>query len=94
MSISFDAIYDGGVFRPIGPIALPEQTRVKVTATMPAANPDSAELAEKVAKQRAAIERSIKLSKQYFADHPEKLQQPVDGWSARDHDRVLYDEQQ
>ena len=32
---TIDAIYENGIFRPIGPVSLPENARVKVTVASP-----------------------------------------------------------
>ena len=32
-----EAVYEGGVFRPVGPVELPERTRVRVTVPAPPA---------------------------------------------------------
>jgi predicted DNA-binding antitoxin AbrB/MazE fold protein len=32
-----EAVYEGGVFRPVGPVELPEHTRVRVSVPAPAA---------------------------------------------------------
>lgn len=88
MSQQIDAIFDNGFFRPLEPLALPDQSRVKLTveAGLPAA-PQSqtyATEADVLAKQQAALEemfRRIKLIPQHRNN---------DGWSVRQHDELLY----
>lgn len=80
MSEHIDAIYDNGVLRPLVPLALPDQSRVKLTVE-PQALP---ELADNLARQKAAL---LELWQEI-----DKLPQHKnnDGWSVRQHDEVLY----
>lgn len=75
-----DAIYEHGVLRPLEPLALPDQARVKLTVDAESV----AEPADKLAKQKAAL--------QEMWQEIDKLPQHKnnDGWSARQHDEVLY----
>jgi predicted DNA-binding antitoxin AbrB/MazE fold protein len=85
MTYHIDAIYEGGVLKPIEPLILPEQSRVKVTVEA-APTPDAAP--EVLAKQQAALQ-------QLWVELDEIPQhQNNDGWSVVDHDRLLYDELQ
>ncbi|MGD9632507.1 MAG: antitoxin family protein [Pirellulales bacterium] len=85
MTYQFDAIYDNGVIRPLEPVVLPDQSRIKVTveAVEHASSNDVA-----LADQRAAFQ-------ELWAEL-DKLPQHEnnDGWSVRDHDKLLYDELQ
>ena len=80
MTQHIDAIYDNGVLKPLEPLALPDQARVKLTVD---AEPVT-EPADKRAKQKAALRK--------LWEEIDKLPQHKnnDGWSARQHDEVLY----
>lgn len=80
MTYQIEAIYDGGVLKPLEPIALTDQTRVKLII-----EPEStAEPADRLAAQKAALKR--------LWDDIDRLPQHVnnDGWSVRQHDELLY----
>jgi predicted DNA-binding antitoxin AbrB/MazE fold protein len=80
MSEQIDAIYDDGVLKPLVPLALPDKTRVKLTVES-----ESAPVAaEKLANQKAALEKLW----QEIDEHSQR--QNSDGWSARQHDELLY----
>jgi len=90
MSQQIDAIYDNGVLRPMVPLALPDQTRVKLTVEeeLPAtpegqARAEAAE-SEVLAKQKAALEE-LRRAVDQLPQHRNN-----DGWSVRQHDEVLY----
>lgn len=80
MDETFEAIYENGVFRPLTPPSLPEQTRVQVTVAPPARDDPEA-----VAKQKEAWRE---LFQQIDADP--SASETEDGWSAANHDEVLY----
>jgi predicted DNA-binding antitoxin AbrB/MazE fold protein len=85
MTYHIDAIYDNGVLKPLEPLILPDQSRVKVTVEAteaPAAAPDV------LAKQQAALQ-SMWSELDRVPQH-----QNNDSWSVRDHDQLLYDELQ
>jgi predicted DNA-binding antitoxin AbrB/MazE fold protein len=90
MSKQIDAIYDNGVLKPLEPLALPDQTRVKLTveaesAAAPAAAPESNTVeVEVLAKQKAALEEMRRKVDQ-LPQHRNN-----DGWSVRQHDELLY----
>jgi predicted DNA-binding antitoxin AbrB/MazE fold protein len=85
MTYQFDAIFDNGVFKPLEPVVLPDQSRVRVTVE--AAQSEASEH-DVIAKQQAAI-------KELWAELAKAPQhQNKDGWSVRDHDKLLYDELQ
>ena len=80
MSQQIDAIFDGGVFKPLAPMSLPDRTRVKLTVDA-ASIPESE---DKIASQKAALVQ--------LWDELDKLSQTQnkDGWSVRQHDELLY----
>jgi predicted DNA-binding antitoxin AbrB/MazE fold protein len=80
MSQQIDAIYDNGMLRPLAPLALPDQTRVKLTVEAEQPTEDE----ERLAKQKAALEAMFR--------EIDKLPQHDnnDGWSVRQHDELLY----
>lgn len=78
-----DAIYENGVLKPQQPLALPEKARVRLTVETKDAE-TTEDHATRVARQKAALER-------LFAQIDALPQhENNDGWSARDHDDVLY----
>lgn len=77
---NIDAIYDNGVLKPLEPLALPDQARVKLTVD---AEPEN-DRADKLAKQKAAL-REMWEAIDKLPQHKNN-----DGWSARQHDEVLY----
>jgi predicted DNA-binding antitoxin AbrB/MazE fold protein len=90
MSQQIDAIYDNGMLRPLAPLALPDQTRVKLTVeteqpTAPHVQTDAQKAeAEVLAKQKAALEELRREIEQIPQHHNN------DGWSVRQHDELLY----
>jgi predicted DNA-binding antitoxin AbrB/MazE fold protein len=90
MSQQIDAIYDNGVLKPLEPLSLPDQTRVKLTveAERPVAPEplDEAKTGESevLAKQKAALEE-LRRTIDQLPQHRNN-----DGWSVRQHDEVLY----
>jgi predicted DNA-binding antitoxin AbrB/MazE fold protein len=83
MSQQIDAIYDSGILRPLEPLALPDQARVKVTVEPECA----AESTDKLGRQKSAL-----LARWQELDQLPQ-QENKDGWSARHHDEVLYGKQ-
>jgi predicted DNA-binding antitoxin AbrB/MazE fold protein len=78
MSHDVDAVYDDGVFRPIGPIALPDGAKVRLHV-------DSESGASKaMLRQRADLDDFRRV----MAALP--VESPTDGFSGADHDRLLY----
>ena len=75
----FDAIYENGVLRPLEPLGLSEHQRVHVRVL-----PVSSEADDRVAAQRRAMEDLDAA----LADLPDCS--PDDGFSAADHDQVIY----
>ena len=90
MNQPIDAIYDNGVFKPLVPLALPDQARVKLTVeeesvAAPIEQSDvSATDAEVLTRQTAALEEM----RQKIAQLPQHRNN--DGWSVRQHDEILY----
>ncbi len=83
MSDTIPAVFDSGVFRPLEPVELAEGTQVIVQ--VPAAAVQSAEFSpEELARQQSAIRE--------FLDRMGALpdEGPNDGFSGRDHDKILY----
>jgi predicted DNA-binding antitoxin AbrB/MazE fold protein len=85
MSRTIPAIYDAGVFRPLQPVDLAEGTQVEVQVPTVPPGASAAELSpEELARQQAAIEQFLA---EIEALPPEG---PDDGFSGRDHDKILY----
>jgi predicted DNA-binding antitoxin AbrB/MazE fold protein len=93
MSQHIDAIYDNGVFKPLVPVSIPDQTHVKLTVdaeskvllegkTEPFVPPPVN--SDVLASQKAALEQ--------LRRDIDKLPQTKnnDGWSVRQHDELLY----
>ncbi len=81
MTYHIDAIYDNGVLKPLEPLILPDQSRVKVTVESVETNAAAPDV---LAKQQAALDearRAVKAMQQH---------QNRDGWSVVDHDKLLY----
>jgi predicted DNA-binding antitoxin AbrB/MazE fold protein len=85
MTYQFDAIFDNGVLKPLEPVILPDQSRFKVTVEPAEVVVDPQDV---LAKQRAAL-LSLREELKKIPQH-----QNNDGWSVRDHDKLLYDELQ
>lgn len=78
---SIPAIYEGGVFKPLGPVSLPERTEVQVSLPTPTVSES-----DLIEKQRAAWRE---LLDRVEAD-PD-CRGPDDGWSpANNVDEILY----
>jgi len=81
MSQQIDAIYENGVLKPLEPLHLPEQMRVKLTLD----TASDTELTKKNEAQRKALQdlwQELDASPQATND---------DDWSAANHDDLLYD---
>lgn len=81
MTFHVDAIYEGGVLKPLEPLVLPEQARVSLTVEATASDASESEI---LAKQKAALQEAwdeIQVREQHRNN---------DGWSVRDHDDLLY----
>ena len=83
MSQEFDAIYERGVFRPLERVDLPEQTKVHLQIHE-AGEGAAASLVDEASTQKATLRELL----EWFHSRPSP---PADeGFSARDHDRILY----
>lgn len=82
MSQEYPAIYEGGIFRPLTALNLPEHTPVTVTVqNLPAAAPSTP---IDLQSQQQALDAM-------FAAVVQPPQAPsADGLSNRDHDQILY----
>jgi predicted DNA-binding antitoxin AbrB/MazE fold protein len=87
MSERIEAIYENGVFRPIGDVALPDHLQVVLIVEPKKLEPRSAEeIAEIVARQKAAAAR-LDAILDYSKD-----KQIEDGLTSEQHDQILYGE--
>ncbi len=84
MNQMIDAIYDGGVLKPLIPLTLPDNTRVRITLSTETQDDNDQSL---IAQQKAIQEFQavVRQSSQH---------QNKDGWSVRQHDQILYGESQ
>ena len=85
MSRTITAIFESGVFRPLQPVDLAAGTQVQVQ--LPAAESDAPAAKfspDQLARQRAAIDEIIAEVETL------PIEEPDDGFSGRDHDKVLY----
>jgi predicted DNA-binding antitoxin AbrB/MazE fold protein len=82
MSQEYPAIYEGGIFRPLTALKLPEHTPVTVTVQgQPAAVPSTP--VDLQSQQQA-------LDAMFAAVDQLPQASPTDGLSNRDHDQILY----
>jgi predicted DNA-binding antitoxin AbrB/MazE fold protein len=82
MNRPIPAIFDAGVFRPLEPVDLAEGTRVQVQVT--AAETFGELPPNELARQQVAIAEMLA----EIENLP--IEEPDDGFSGRDHDRLLY----
>jgi predicted DNA-binding antitoxin AbrB/MazE fold protein len=84
MSHTIAAIFDSGVFRPLEPVDIQEGTQVQVH--VPARDQVAgAELSpQELARQQAAIDQMLSEIESL------PIEEPDDGFSGRDHDKILY----
>lgn len=81
MTLQADAIYEGGVLRPLKPLDLPE--REVVSLSISTASQNNGHQAE------AARQRDVLLA--YLAKVESRTDDtPDDGFTNRDHDRLIY----
>jgi predicted DNA-binding antitoxin AbrB/MazE fold protein len=79
-------VYEGGVFKPLQPVSLPEATPAEVVVRAAAEVPTPVTDPEKAARQRAALQRVFDL-----IDSDPQCQGPDDGWTvANNADKLLY----
>jgi predicted DNA-binding antitoxin AbrB/MazE fold protein len=81
MTYHIDAIFEGGVLKPLEPLILPDHSRVKVTVESAEANGAALDV---LARQQAALDEARNAVKA-MQQHQNK-----DGWSVVDHDKLLY----
>ncbi len=80
-----EAIYENGLLRPLGPLALPDLARVQLDVRPAATEPLSPVTAEELAAQQAA-HAALTAS---LADLP--VTNPTDGWDGSRADEILYE---
>jgi predicted DNA-binding antitoxin AbrB/MazE fold protein len=80
MNYDVDAVFDGGVFRPLTPVAIPNGLQVRLHIEERVAKDD----ADAKARRRAAMDEFLRLAVELPPEGPD------DGFSGADHDRVLY----
>lgn len=84
MDHTIPAVFDAGVFRPLAPVDLADGTQVQVQVPTPSANPSHELSPEELTRQQAAI-------KEFLAEMESLPNEgPDDGFSGRDHDKILY----
>ncbi|HYO23709.1 MAG TPA: antitoxin family protein [Lacipirellulaceae bacterium] len=94
MTHHVEAIFDNGVFRPTGPVSLPDQSRVEIIV-LPPVEPMT-ELATEPAPKAVETEEEIAIRQWKAARELDELlalfpdNSPDDGFSGADHDRILY----
>jgi predicted DNA-binding antitoxin AbrB/MazE fold protein len=85
MSRTIAAIFEAGVFRPLEPVDLAQGTPVEVQVSAISSRECYDELPpEALARQRDAIEEMLAEIEAL------PIEEPDDGFSGRDHDRILY----
>ena len=85
MDQSIQAVYEHGVFKPLGPVALNEHEVVSITIGLPAETARQiSEDSESADRQREVLLRFIEEMKSMPDNNPK------DGLSNRDHDQILY----
>lgn len=85
MSRPIPAIFDSGVFRPLKPVELAEGTPVVVQ--VPQTTPPAELSPEELEQQQTAIKKMLAEIESL------PIQEPDDGFSGRDHDKILYGKQ-
>ncbi|MGD9637047.1 MAG: antitoxin family protein, partial [Pirellulales bacterium] len=83
MGQSIPAIFDAGVFRPLAPVDLANGTPVQVQV-LPMSGDSGSSATPGVLSQHSQIEAMLSEIEQL------PIEEPEDGFSGRDHDRVLY----
>lgn len=87
MSYYIDAIYDDGLLKPLEPLALPDQARVRLRVEVDETSGSAvaASSAEAEAQRQAMLELDAEM------DGLPDLS-PEDGFTSAEHDRILYGE--
>ena len=82
MNDRIEAIYENGVFRPLGEVSLPDQLRVVLTIeNEPVRVADDPEVVSRQKRAAALLDARL-------AQIPDNS--PDDGFSSEDHDKILY----
>ena len=84
MSHAIPAIFDSGVFRPTKPVELAEGTHVVVQVPARTVEIGEGLSTSQIVLQQAEIEEMLAEIESL------PIEEPDDGFSGRDHDRVLY----
>jgi predicted DNA-binding antitoxin AbrB/MazE fold protein len=87
MSYYINAIYDDGLLKPLEPLALPDQARVRLRVEVD----ESAESMASDSSAEAAAQRQTMLELDAEIDDLPDLS-PEDGFTSAEHDRILYGE--
>ncbi len=82
MNRTISAIFDAGVFRPLKPVELAEGTPVVVQ--VPEATPPAELSPAELKQQQAAVKKMLAEIESL------PIEEPDDGFSGRDHDKILY----
>jgi predicted DNA-binding antitoxin AbrB/MazE fold protein len=84
MTYDIDAIYDNGVFRPLEPLAIPDGQRVHLRVDEQSASVTPPDVRERPKLSREEMADFLRT----MAELP--VESPDDGFSAEDHDKVIY----
>lgn len=87
MSYYIDAIYDDGLLKPLEPLALPDQARVRLRVEVD----ETSESAVATSSAEAVAQRQAMLELDAEMDGLTDLS-PEDGFTSAEHDRILYGE--
>lgn len=88
MSYYITAIYDHGLLKPLDPLVLPDQSRVRLRVEVDETEANS--IAERSAAEAAAQRRAMLELDAEINDVADLS--PDDGLSSSDHDQILYGE--
>lgn len=84
MTHTIPAIFNAGVFRPLEPVEIVEGTQVEIQVSLPNDAAVGELTPEELARQQAAVEDLL------VEVESLPIEEPDDGFSGRDHDRLLY----
>jgi predicted DNA-binding antitoxin AbrB/MazE fold protein len=88
MSRSITAIFESGVFRPLQPVDLAQGTQVEVQVPI---SPSVEAMGELTPEELAHQQKAIAAMLAEIESLP--INEPDDGFSGRDHDKLLYGRQ-
>lgn len=91
MSREFEAVFENGVLRPLGPVELADHDRVTLAIRAMHASPAAVSEADRLARQQELFRNFSRLVAQLSA--AETTEPLADGFSNRQHDECLYDPQ-